>query len=103
MRHTTTNAHAEPRAESRSLLAGKAAIVTGASRGIGAATARAFAAAGAAVVLAARTEPDIEAVAAEIAAAGGEALALATDVTDPESVQRLVQTALTAYGRLDVA
>jgi NAD(P)-dependent dehydrogenase (short-subunit alcohol dehydrogenase family) len=87
----------------RRLLAGKIAIVTGASRGIGAATARAFADAGAAVVLAARTRQEIDALAAEIADGGGEAVAVATDVTDPTSVQQLVQRALDAYGRLDAA
>jgi NAD(P)-dependent dehydrogenase (short-subunit alcohol dehydrogenase family) len=100
---TTTNTSASPRTEFRRVLAGKAAIVTGASRGIGAATARAFAHAGAAVVLAARSQPEIDALAAEIAGAGGEAVAAATDVTDPTAVQRLVPRALDAYGRLDVA
>jgi NAD(P)-dependent dehydrogenase (short-subunit alcohol dehydrogenase family) len=85
------------------VLAGKAAIVTGASRGIGAATARAFADAGAAVVLAARTRPEIDAITTEITDAGGEAVAVATDVTDPTAVQQLVQRALDAFGRLDVA
>jgi NAD(P)-dependent dehydrogenase (short-subunit alcohol dehydrogenase family) len=99
----TTSANSGRLSRGRRLLAGKAAIVTGASRGIGATTARAFAAAGAAVVLAARTEPEIDDVAAEIISAGGEAVAVATDVTDPSAVQRMVQRALTAYGRLDVA
>ncbi len=85
------------------LLAGRVAIVTGASRGIGAATARTFADAGAAVVLAARTQPEIDALAEAIVATGGDAIAVATDVTDPASVQRLVQRTLTAYGRLDAA
>lgn len=84
-------------------LGGRVAIVTGASRGIGAVTARAFAEAGAAVVLAARTQPAIDALAEAIVAAGGDAIAVATDVTDPSAVQRLVQRTLTAYGRLDVA
>jgi NAD(P)-dependent dehydrogenase (short-subunit alcohol dehydrogenase family) len=103
MSNTTTNANADLRSEARRPLAGKASIVTGASRGIGAATARAFAAAGAAVVLAARTEQEIEQVASEIVAADGEAIAVTTDVTDPAAVQRLVERALSAYGRLDVA
>jgi NAD(P)-dependent dehydrogenase (short-subunit alcohol dehydrogenase family) len=85
------------------LLEGKVAIVTGASRGIGAAAARAFAEAGASVVLAARTAQAIAAVADEINAAGGRALAVPTDVTDPESVERLVEKTLTTFGRLDVA
>jgi NAD(P)-dependent dehydrogenase (short-subunit alcohol dehydrogenase family) len=85
------------------LLEDKIAIVTGASRGIGAATARAFADAGATVVLAARTRPELEALAAEIAAAGGRALAVPTDVTDPASVHALVERTVSTYGRLDAA
>ncbi len=87
----------------RKLLDGRVAIVTGASRGIGAAAARAFAEAGAGVVLAARTAHAIAAIADEINAAGGRALAVPTDVTDPESVERLVEKTLTTFGRLDVA
>lgn len=85
------------------MLEGKVAIVTGASRGIGAAAARAFAGAGAGVVLAARTAQAIAAVADEINAAGGRALAVPTDVTDPESVRRLVEKTVATFGRLDVA
>jgi NAD(P)-dependent dehydrogenase (short-subunit alcohol dehydrogenase family) len=66
-------------------------------------TARAFAAAGAIVVLAARSEPELEALAAELAAAGGRALAVPTDVTDPTSVKALVERTVSTYGRLDVA
>ena len=87
----------------RKLLGGKVAIVTGASRGIGAAAARAFAEAGAIVVLAARTAEAIAAIAQEINAAGARALAIPTDVTDPESVKRLVEKTVTTFGRLDVA
>lgn len=93
----------EARADASRLLTGKAAIVTGASRGIGAATARAFAAAGAAVVLAARSEREIDETAREINDAGGDAIAVATDVTDPLELERLVQRAVSEYGRLDVA
>jgi NAD(P)-dependent dehydrogenase (short-subunit alcohol dehydrogenase family) len=85
------------------LLEDKIAIVTGASRGIGAATARAFGAAGATVVLAARTRHELDALAAELTAAGGDALAVPTDVTDPASVEELVERTVSAYGRLDVA
>jgi NAD(P)-dependent dehydrogenase (short-subunit alcohol dehydrogenase family) len=77
--------------------------VTGASRGIGAASARALAAAGAAVVLAARSEAALTALADEIGARGGRALAVPTDVTDPASVRALVERAVDGYGRLDAA
>jgi NAD(P)-dependent dehydrogenase (short-subunit alcohol dehydrogenase family) len=84
-------------------LADRVALVTGASRGIGAATARAFSRAGASVVLAARDERALSGVADTIAAAGGRALVVTTDVTDPESVRRVVEQTLGAYGRLDAA
>ena len=87
----------------RRLLEGKVAIVTGASRGIGAASARAFAAAGATVVLAARTAEAIAAIADEINASGGTALAVATDVVDRGSVERLVDRTVATFGRLDIA
>ena len=87
----------------RGLLNGKVAIVTGASRGIGAATARVLAASGAKIVLAARDEKAIRKVAADIVSTGGEAVAVPTDVGDPVSVERLVQQTLGVYGRLDVA
>jgi NAD(P)-dependent dehydrogenase (short-subunit alcohol dehydrogenase family) len=84
-------------------LDGKVAIITGASRGIGAATARLFAREGATVVLAARGEADIARISAEIQAAGGQALAVPTDVGEPASVERLVGKTLETYGRLDAA
>ena len=82
---------------------GKVALLDGASRGIGAATAEAFAAAGAAVVLAARDLPALQAVAGRIEAAGGRALAVRADVSDAGSMRGLVDQALAAYGRLDAA
>jgi NAD(P)-dependent dehydrogenase (short-subunit alcohol dehydrogenase family) len=85
------------------LLAGKVLIVTGASRGIGAAAARLFARRGATVVAAARDEPALAAAAAEIGRAGGEATALATDVTDQDAVERLVASTVERFGRLDGA
>lgn len=85
------------------LLEGKVAIITGASRGIGAAAARVFADAGAAVVLAARSGAEIEAIANEIAGAGGTAIAVPTDVTDTAAVERLVGRTVDQFGRLDVA
>lgn len=81
----------------------KVAIVTGASRGIGAVTARAFAEAGAAVVLAARDERALDSLAAQIVSAGGRALGVPTDVTDATAVEGLVDRALRAYGRVDAA
>jgi NAD(P)-dependent dehydrogenase (short-subunit alcohol dehydrogenase family) len=81
----------------------KVAIVTGASRGIGAATAWAFARAGAAIVLAARDEDALASVAEHISAAGGRALVVPTDVGDAASVERLVARTVDAYGRLDIA
>src|SRR5438309_8984476 len=71
-------------------LNGKTAIVTGASRGIGAATARALAAAGASVALAARDANALERVADEIIAAGGRALPVPTDIGEPAAVEDLV-------------
>jgi NAD(P)-dependent dehydrogenase (short-subunit alcohol dehydrogenase family) len=85
------------------LLAGTAALVVGASRGIGATTARAFAKAGAAVTLAARDAQALEGVARTIQDAGGRALAIPTDVSDPAAVARLVAQTLDTYGRLDAA
>jgi NAD(P)-dependent dehydrogenase (short-subunit alcohol dehydrogenase family) len=82
---------------------GRVALVLGASRGIGAATAEAFAAAGAAVVLAARDTAALESVAKRIQAHGGQAIAVRTDVTEAGSVRSAVDRALSAYGRLDAA
>ncbi len=84
-------------------LTDQVAIVTGASRGIGAATARALADAGATVVLAARDAARLEQVAAEIQAGGGTALSVPTDISKPEDVERMVARTLEAYGRLDLA
>jgi NAD(P)-dependent dehydrogenase (short-subunit alcohol dehydrogenase family) len=84
-------------------LQGRVALVTGASRGIGAATSHALARAGAAVILAARDEPGLKEHVRQIEAAGGQALAIPTDVRDEPSVQRLVDQALTTFGRLDMA
>ena len=82
---------------------GRVALVAGASRGIGAATAEAFAAAGASVVLGARDTVALEEVVARIRARGGQARALRTDVADIASCQRLVDEAMTTFGRLDAA
>jgi NAD(P)-dependent dehydrogenase (short-subunit alcohol dehydrogenase family) len=76
-------------AETGHWLAGRRAVVTGASRGIGAATAEAIAAAGASVVLAARDRQALEAVATRIREQGGEATAVPTDVSSATDVERL--------------
>jgi NAD(P)-dependent dehydrogenase (short-subunit alcohol dehydrogenase family) len=82
---------------------GRVALVVGASKGIGATTAEAFAAAGAAVVLAARNATALAAVAEGIDKRGGRALAVRTDVTDADSVQNLVDRTMATFGRLDAA
>ena len=84
---------------SRFRLDGRVALVTGASSGIGRATARALADAGASVVLAARTRDRLESVAAEL---GPSALAVPTDVTDPAQLDALVARTLERHGRIDV-
>jgi NAD(P)-dependent dehydrogenase (short-subunit alcohol dehydrogenase family) len=83
-------------------LSGEVAIVTGASSGIGAATARKLALRGAAVVLAARRADLLEAQAEAIRSAGGQALAVPTDVADRAQLARLAQRAAATFGRVDI-
>ncbi|MDW3847013.1 SDR family NAD(P)-dependent oxidoreductase [Micromonospora aurantiaca] len=85
------------------LLAGKVAFITGAGRGIGAAAARLFAAEGARVLLAARTEEQLKAVTEQVRAAGGTAEYVVCDLADAASVRAAVDRAVEVYGRLDVA
>lgn len=80
---------------------GSVVIVTGASSGIGAATARLLARRGATVVLAARRKGEIHAIAGEIEQAGGRALAVPTDVTSRIEIDRLVERTVDAYKRVD--
>jgi NAD(P)-dependent dehydrogenase (short-subunit alcohol dehydrogenase family) len=84
-------------------LAGKVAIVTGAGSGIGRAAAIRLAREGASVALAGRREAELNAVADEIGAFGGQALAIVTDVTDETAVKALVSGTVARFGRLDVA
>lgn len=84
-------------------LTNKVAIITGASSGIGEATAIAFAKAGASVVLGARRQEQGEAVAQRIRDTGGKAIFIQTDVTDPAQAQALVDAAVSEFGGLDIA
>ncbi|MGH8154270.1 MAG: SDR family oxidoreductase [Rhodanobacteraceae bacterium] len=81
---------------------GKVIVITGASSGLGEAAARHLATEGATVVLGARREDRIAALAKELESRGSKALAIATDVTDRDQVKRLVDTAVQTYGRIDV-
>ncbi|WP_157937150.1 SDR family NAD(P)-dependent oxidoreductase [Geodermatophilus chilensis] len=82
-------------------LAGHVAVITGASSGIGRLTAQLFAARGAQVVLAGRGGPALQTAAEEVAAAGGTALVVPTDVADATAVQALADTAVERFGRID--
>lgn len=84
-------------------MAGKVALVTGGSSGIGKATAAAFAAEGATVVIASRNPAAGDAVASDIRHAGGEALWIQTDVTQAVQVEAMVRRVIETYGRLDYA
>jgi len=86
----------------RNAIDGKVAIVTGASSGIGEATARELAKAGAITVLAARREDRLQRLEQEIKEMGGRAMAVPTDLTRQEQITNLVQTTLTKFGRIDI-
>ncbi|MBN1147944.1 MAG: glucose 1-dehydrogenase [Anaerolineales bacterium] len=80
----------------------KVALVTGASRGIGLAIAKAYAAAGAKVALSSRKQEALDQAAEEIRAAGGQALPIAAHSGDPEAVKRLAAQVCEAYGGIDI-
>lgn len=84
------------------MLEGKVAAITGASRGIGRDMALMFAARGAKVVVSARNEEALKTLVAEIEASGGEALAVAGDVSVAEDANTLVESAVATFGRLDI-
>jgi NADP-dependent 3-hydroxy acid dehydrogenase YdfG len=83
-------------------IAGKVIVITGASSGLGEATARHLAECGATVVMGARRTDRIGALAQELIGAGRKALAVATDVTVADQVKNLVDTAVRVFGRVDV-
>ena len=83
-------------------LDGKVAVITGAGRGIGAASAVALAECGADVVIASRTQGDLDAVAARVAAAGRRAVTVAGDLADLDVLRSLAAAARSEFGRLDI-
>ncbi len=88
--------------ELKGKLKGRVVVVTGASSGIGLAAARSFAAAGAKVVLAARSKEKLEALAEDLRARGLEAFAVPTDVREQAEVDHLIESVYARYGRLDI-
>lgn len=83
-------------------LDGQVAVVTGAGRGIGEGIAKVLASAGASVVCAARRTHEIEAVVREIVGQNGKAIAVTTDVTDDDALEKLARAAIDEFGRLDI-
>jgi NADP-dependent 3-hydroxy acid dehydrogenase YdfG len=81
---------------------GKVVVITGASSGLGEATARFLSAEGATIVLGARRQDRLKTLAETLASAGGKALTVTTDVTDRTQVNRLVDAAVRTFGRVDV-
>lgn len=83
-------------------LAGRAALITGGGRGIGAGIARAFAEAGASVAVVARTSSDVDMLAAELRSSGANAIALTADVTDLEQLPTVIDRTVETFGGLDI-
>ena len=98
---TTKTSPSDTNLAQNSQLAGKVAVVTGASSGIGEATSRELTRLGASVVMAARRFDRLKAIAAEIEASGGRAYPLATEVTLAHDLKRMVEAAEEQYCRLD--
>lgn len=86
----------------KSLLSGKTAIITGASKGIGLATAQLFAQEGANVVLTARKQADLDAAVTGIVAAGGKAIGVLADSADPSAPKTVFAQAIEAFGQVDI-
>jgi NAD(P)-dependent dehydrogenase (short-subunit alcohol dehydrogenase family) len=83
-------------------LTGRVALVTGGSKGIGRAVANALAGQGVHLAICARSKPELESAATELRALGVQALAIPTDMTDAEAVQRFVDSAANHFGRIDI-
>ena len=83
-------------------LKGKVAVITGGNSGVGAATAKLFAAEGATVVITARRKEALDNVAGEITAAGGTVLAVPTDISKGEDPEKLMETVMEKFGKIDV-
>jgi NAD(P)-dependent dehydrogenase (short-subunit alcohol dehydrogenase family) len=86
----------------RSALAGKVSVVTGAGKGLGKTMALALAHAGSDMVLVARHQEDIDATAKEMATLGGNAVAIRADVTRSDEITRMVEKAVTTFGKIDI-
>ena len=98
----TVASEARPTGSASGRLAGKVAVITGASSGIGRATMERFGREGAKVVGAARTESRLREGLDAVEAAGGEGMIIPVDLEDTSSQERIAQTAMDAYGRIDV-
>ena len=83
-------------------LKGKVAVITGGNSGVGAATAKLFASEGASVIITARREVALAQIADEITQAGGDVLAISTDISKPEDPERLMSTVRDKYGKIDI-